>query len=140
MGDGALRGKRLLRLVSREAEEEGWSGEEGSAGMKGNTVTSGHLLSSVSPSMRGVQCILSESTPGQKAGRKPIKRSKGDVLYMQSIVLLSSPDGVSPKKPISSDNGSKREQAGSAADGCISNSPSAEQTLFKVPPTASVSQ
>ena len=136
MGDGALRGSGFSDWFPGRLRKRGWSGEEGS----GNEGKHGHLrpppLLCEPFQCEGSVCILSESTPGQRRQEESSdqKDPKGDVLYMQSIVSAVFPDGVSPKKAHFSDNGSKREQAGSAADGCISNSASAEQTLFQVPP------
>lgn len=90
--------QRLLRLVPREAEEDEVVGSEG-----GN----GHLrlLPLLYKPLRRVcsVSVLLGATPGERRqeGSFQQKDPKGNVLYMQSIVLLSFQMECLLKKPIS---------------------------------------
>lgn len=104
--------------------------------MKGNTVTSGHLLSSVSPSNARVQSAFFQNPLQDREGRKkaPIKKIQREMYFTcRALFLLSSQMECLLKKPISLTTvlkGSKRALQQTAA----SLTASAEQTLFQVPP------
>ena len=104
MRDGGSEGQRLLKLVSREAEEEGVVMGRRAVGMKGNMVTSGHLLSCVSPSNVRVHSAFFQDPLQDKEGRKkaPIKKIQRE-MYFTCIALfpLSSQMECLLKKPIS---------------------------------------
>lgn len=120
MGDGALRAA-ASQTGFREAEEEGvvWEG----SGNEGKQYLRPPPLLCEPFQCEGSVCILSESLR-MKAGKKARQKIQGRCTLCRALFLLSSQMECLLKKPISLVT-VQREQAGSAADSCISNSASA---------------